>query len=107
MGDYPRDTILTRDHLETAKAILQKFDVVMILEDPDRVNVEKLIGLFGMMDEKMPTIRKESNNRLKVHRLYPFLRKDVINPMQNLFREQNQLDIELYEYVKTHFSQKG
>lgn len=106
IGDFPRGSIVTRDHLEKAKEVLRKFDVVMILEDPDQVNLDKMTKLFGTMDEKMPTIPKESNNGLKEHPLYRTLRRNIIDPVQTLFREQNQLDIELYQYVKTHFSRK-
>ena len=110
MGDHPKDTVITRNHFEKAKAVLDTFDVVMILEDSDNVNLNKLIQLFGTMNEEMPTIRKESNNKLKKQEsnysyLYSFVRKELADPMHEMFREQNQFDIELYEYARKRFSE--
>jgi hypothetical protein len=104
MGDYPKEAIVTRNHLEKAKAVLNTFDVVMILEDSDERNLGKLVGLFGTMNEEMPPIPNESNNKLKEDgTIYNFLH-EMINPMQELFRAQNQLDIELYEYARKRFA---
>lgn len=105
MGDYPREALVTRRHLETAKAVLDTFDVVMILEDSDDTNLNKLMGLFGTANEEIPPMPKESNNKLKENGpLYHFLREQVIDPMEDFFRTQNQLDTELYEYARKRFA---
>lgn len=108
MGDYPREALITREHLEAAKAILDTFDVVMILEDSDDTNLNNLVRFFGTMNEEMPPIPHETNNKLKEEKaLYDLLRDEIVDPMQKVFREQNQLDIELFEYARERFTQQA
>lgn len=105
MGDYPREALVTREHLEAAKSVLDTFDVVMILEDSDDTNLNKLMGLFGTANEEVPPLPKESNNKVKEDvPMYQFLREQVIDPMEEFFRIQNKLDIELYEYARKRFA---
>lgn len=90
-------TNLTYKHLEVAKAVLDTFDTVLILEDGEDVNLKKIWGLLGDF-KKMRSLPKESNNYLKENRRYNQIRRHS-DEMISLFNERNQMDLELYEWA--------
>jgi len=101
-----KDNLITRDHLEVAKKVLDTFDTVLILEDGEKVNINKIWNHFGgrnrqqLFEKKMP---KESNNYLKKNERYNEIRSKS-DEMRLLFNERNQLDIELYQYAVEKYS---
>jgi len=92
-----QSTNLTYKHLEVAKAVLDTFDTVLILEDGEDVNLKKIWGLLGDF-KKMRSLPKESNNYLKENRRYNQIRRQS-DEMISLFNERNQMDLELYEWA--------
>jgi len=93
---------LTQEHLEIAKQVVSKFDLILLLtEMSDSTKLDKLNKFYQLQGEQYP---KESNNNLK--NKFP---ADFYNPLHNKiekavhehFIEDNQLDIKLYEYIKT------
>ena len=103
VGDWPPKTRLTRDHLEKAKAVLNTFDAVLVLEDTDDINMQKLHGIFGKTSEEVDPMPNVTNNLLKFDQMYGLISKETA-AMKRLFEDQNQLDIELYNYARYHFS---
>jgi len=100
---------LTRDHLDIAKKVLDTFDTVLILEDGEQVNINKIWNHFGHAGinnqsvEKKKKMPKESNNYLKKNERYNEIRSKS-DEMRLLFNERNQLDIELYQYAVERYS---
>ena len=107
ISDAPFNSTITRGHLEKAKAVLSTFDTVLILEDGNDSNLEKLHALFGADEDGKNEVRlqKLSNNGLRNVPTYEQLRKQM-DKMETLFQEQNQLDLELYDYARATFSSK-
>ena len=93
-------TDVTPAHLETAKAVLDTFDTVLILEDGGDVNLKKIHALLGKFDENV--IPHSTNNRLKGYKEYDRI-VEAANKMRPLFEKRNRLDLELYSYAKQKF----
>ena len=93
-------TDVTPAHLETAKAVLDTFDTVLILEDGGDVNLKKIHALLGKFDENV--IPHSTNNRLKGYKEYDRI-VEAANKVRPLFEKRNRLDLELYSYAKQKF----
>lgn len=88
--------VLSEVHLEQAKSVMRRFDVVTLLEDT-RDMKNKLETFFNTTtDDDLPSI---SNNYLKSWPSYEMI-VGKSNEQRNLFEEQNRLDLEFYNWVK-------
>lgn len=92
---------LTRKHLEIAKRVVSKFDLILLLtEMSDLEKRSKLDAFYGLKSEQYP---KRSNNYLKSdfpQEVYDTVREKIEKTVRMHFYKDNQLDIELYKYVK-------
>jgi len=99
INDQPKVNVTT-EHLEIAKKILAGFDLVMLLEYPDELKLQKLDHFFGnqtdVANQKMPSV---SNNYLKRDTMYETMHTESMK-MKQLFDEHNRFDLELYDFVK-------
>mmetsp|Transcript_54291 Transcript_54291/g.60689 ORF Transcript_54291/g.60689 Transcript_54291/m.60689 type:complete len:463 (-) Transcript_54291:160-1548(-) len=93
---------LTQEHLEIAKRVVSKFDLILLLtEMSDSTKLDKLNKFYQLKGERYP---KESNNRLKIDfpiNYYIPVHNKIEKAVREHFNEDNQLDIKLYEYIKT------
>ena len=82
---------MTREHLETAKAALRKFNLIMMLDrfDEDR---QQMVGLLGWEATSVPA--SDQNTRERADEAVPFSEEQL----RKLF-EVNQLDYELLCYA--------
>ncbi len=91
--------VLSEVHLEQAKSVMRRFDVVTLLEDT-RDMKNKLETFFNTTtDDDLPSI---SNNYLKSWPSYETIVAKS-NEQTDLFKEQNRLDLEFYNWVKEEF----
>mmetsp|Transcript_37629 Transcript_37629/g.64180 ORF Transcript_37629/g.64180 Transcript_37629/m.64180 type:complete len:656 (+) Transcript_37629:60-2027(+) len=103
-GMADSDALLTRDHLEAAKARLSSFDVVLIREDDDKINLEKLWKLFGSfkyVDPEKALTLNSNNLKCNGSREQPIckqIRGD--SDLKTSFEDHNILDIELYQFAR-------
>jgi len=84
LGDKP-DEIITENHLEYAKKVLEKFHTIVILEIPES---------FNLLKRYLYTISKNKIN--KSHG-----KVNIPPDFKKLFIKENKLDYELYNYAKS------
>ena len=88
--------VLSEFHLEQAKSVMRRFDLVTLLEDT-RDMKNKLDTFFNTStDDDLPSI---SNNYLKSWPSYETI-VGKSNEQRDLFEKQNRLDLEFYNWVK-------
>ena len=98
IADTSSNVELTREHLETAKKVLDYFDKVLILEDDESNNLRRLRDIFGdLVRKRALRMPKLSNNGLKDEPMYHLLGAQI-EEMRAKFEDQNQLDNELYGF---------
>jgi hypothetical protein len=85
---------LTEFHLEQAKSVLRRFDLVLLLENQTDT-LSRMDHFFNIRTD----LPKKSNNGLKAWPLYEKVVNEA-NKQRDLFEEQNVLDRKLYNYVK-------
>jgi len=93
---------LTDFHLEQAKSIMRRFDVVALLEDATDMK-NKIDTFFGATSDDLPVI---SNNQLKKWPSYQAIVAKA-NKQRGLFEEQNLLDRQFYNWVKEELINGG
>ena len=99
IADTSSNVELTREHLETAKKVLDYFDEVLILEDDESNNLRRLRDIFGdLVRKRALRMPKLSNNGLKDEPMYDLLGAQI-EEMRAKFEDQNQLDNELYGFA--------
>lgn len=86
--------VMTEFHLERAKSVLRRFDLVVLLED--RIDALRRMKSFFNQTIVLP---KHSNNKLKHRSFYDTVVAEA-NEQESLFEEQNVLDRKLYDFVK-------
>eukprot|EP00559_Dactyliosolen_fragilissimus_P000125 CAMPEP_0184873724 /NCGR_PEP_ID=MMETSP0580-20130426/41999_1 /TAXON_ID=1118495 /ORGANISM="Dactyliosolen fragilissimus" /LENGTH=607 /DNA_ID=CAMNT_0027376659 /DNA_START=1020 /DNA_END=2843 /DNA_ORIENTATION=- len=99
MADLPHIQ-LNKSHLDIAKHVLSTFNHVLILEDLEESNMQKLTTIFGRNSTGEDSFPSLSNNSLKNDPMYATIR-EVIDGYKSIFDDQNILDIELYAYARS------
>lgn len=106
-----RNVSLTREHLENAKALVSDFELVLLLEAADEHKLQQLECFLGNSSPEDVSPRSRlvmphvSNNGLKLSPMYSTIRNETAK-MRATFDRLNQLDMELYKYVKENVAQK-
>lgn len=106
INDQENPPPMTRQHLETAKQILSNFELVLMLEKSDSYIRQQLNLFFGKQasSKQQHSLPHRSNNGLKKEPMYEHIQNRTMR-MKPAFDKQNQLDIELYEFVKANLLQ--
>lgn len=93
---------ITRAHLERAKEILMKFEVVMILEDWEFTSRQLLLGL-GWKETSVGRVVNRFEDMLGTHlykkRMKEKMKKPFTDEEIDELMRLNSLDIELYQFA--------
>lgn len=86
---------LNREHLQLAKQVISSFDIIFITEHLNKLKVNKVLKDLELIAPE-GSINLMWKNRKSVGRGIP----EVPPKILSLLIEQNELDLELYEYTK-------
>eukprot|EP00980_Cylindrotheca_fusiformis_P015301 scaffold4266_cov83-Cylindrotheca_fusiformis.AAC.6 len=98
INDRVQEMVLTEFHLEQAKSVLRRFDLVVLLENQNETTTRTRINRYFNLTANN-ALPKKSNNNLKKWSIYQNIVESA-NKQRDLFERQNTWDRKLYDFIK-------